>query len=166
MQNPTITNPLKSILRYTVLLFIVLLIAYSGLKIAQVQDINHTYSDFYENACLDIRVLSNNLFNFIKPFLQLIIVLLVLEWILNKFGFSINQNTLKLDWNTQTIIAVIVVVAFSLASLSGIDGARDLKDIALVVVGFYFGTQRRLNEIVEGDKKTTIIEEHTNERSV
>lgn len=64
----------------------------------------------------------------------------------------------------QTIIALVIMVAFALAALSGIEGAAMLKDVALVVVGFYFGTQKRTNEIVNGDKRHTIIEEHTNDR--
>lgn len=38
------------------------------------------------------------------------------------------------------------------------------QNVALVVVGFYSGTQKRLSEITQGDTKVTTIEEHTNER--
>jgi hypothetical protein len=39
-----------------------------------------------------------------------------------------------------------------------------LKDVALVVVGFYFSTQKRVCDILQGDTKTTITEEYSNER--
>jgi hypothetical protein len=51
------------------------------------------------------------------------------------------------SYNIQAVIAFIVVGAFSLSALTGLSShVGDLKDIALVVVGFYFGTRRR-----EGD---------------
>ncbi|MEJ1975067.1 MAG: hypothetical protein WDN49_02420 [Acetobacteraceae bacterium] len=49
--------------------------------------------------------------------------------------------------NVQALIAIIVVGAFALSALTGIGShTSDLKDIALVVVGFYFGTRRRQSD--------------------
>lgn len=39
---------------------------------------------------------------------------------------------------TQAAIAVGVMGAFVAASTVGLSGASDLKDIALIIVGFYF----------------------------
>ena len=69
-----------------------------------------------------------------------------------------------MEWNVQTIIALVVVVAFSLAALTGIEGVADLKDIALVVVGFYSGTKKKSLEVTKGDTKLVSTEEHINER--
>lgn len=51
-------------------------------------------------------------------------------------------------------------------ALSGVEGAHMLKDVALVVVGFYFGTQKRTTEVINGENKTITSEEHINERTI
>jgi hypothetical protein len=52
----------------------------------------------------------------------------------------------------QAFIAVAIVGALVIGALAGIGRIDTLKDIALVVVGFYFGTRRSqtsINEAVE-----------------
>ena len=164
MENQTLKNPLKSILNISISIFILLFLSYIGLRIAITYDIDYKRIDLLKNISDEIKILGLSVFNFVRPFLQLVIILIILEWILLKFGLSVNKNSLKFDSNVQTAIALIVIVSFSLASLSGVDGAGDLKDIALVVVGFYFGTQRKTNEVIEGESKITSIEEHTNDK--
>ena len=48
--------------------------------------------------------------------------------------------------------------------MGGLTGLDALKDLALVVVGFYFGTQRRSIETQTGAGKITVVEEHESER--
>lgn len=68
-----------------------------------------------------------------------------------------------IEWNTQTLIAVIVVGAFAAAALGGLTvGLGALKDVALVVVGFYFGTQRRTIDIQTDRGKLHEVIEHDN----
>jgi hypothetical protein len=57
---------------------------------------------------------------------------------------------------------LIVISAFAIAALAGLDGAGSLKDVALVVVGFYFGSQRRRTEIQTDKDKVTIEEDRRN----
>lgn len=111
----------------------------------------------------DTRLLGLSVFEFVRPFLQLVIILIILEWLLNRFGLSLTKEAFKLDWNIQTIIALVVIIAFSLAALSGVAGAGMLKDVALVVVGFYFGSQKKTFELTKGSDKITTTEEHSND---
>lgn len=162
----TFKNPLRIILNSTLFTFIFLLIIYIVLRVIIIYDLDYKRAELFRSIADDIRMLALSVFQFVRPFLQLVIILIILEWLLNKFGLSLKKNSLQFEWNVQTAIALIVIVAFSLASLSGVQGAGDLKDIALVVVGFYFGSQRKISEIVSGDTKIITTEEHTNERGM
>lgn len=96
--------------------------------------------------------------------LQLIIILIILAWALDRFGIRFSSIEAKVEWNTQSILAMVIVVAFALAALGGMDrGATLLKDLALVVVGFYFGTQRKMIEIDPQTGKIRTVEEHSND---
>jgi hypothetical protein len=87
-----------------------------------------------------------NAWTFARPLLQLIVILLVLEWFTHRFGFKAGGKDL-LHGSVQTFIAVLVVASFCIAALANIPGADTLKDITLVVVGFYFGSTRKPGEL-------------------
>jgi hypothetical protein len=162
---PIPTNSLRIIIKTTAWIFVVLLVVYIGLKVVVAYNsFDAKSTELVASTVQEVRSLASVFFDFVRPFIQLVIILLVLEWLLNKFGLSFDRRTSKFDWNVQTIIALVVVGSFALAALSGVEGAGMLKDVALVVVGFYFGTQKRVSDILQGDTKTTITEEHTNER--
>lgn len=161
---PSFRNPLRLLLNTTIFVLIFLLLLYIASRVAITYDSDFKRIELLRGIADDIRIIALTVFDFIRPFLQLIIILIIMEWLLNKFGFSLDRKSLNFEWNVQTVIALVVIIAFSLAALSGVQGAGALKDLALVVVGFYFGTQKRINEIVQGDTRTVITEEHINER--
>jgi hypothetical protein len=85
---------------------------------------------------------------FIKPILQLALVLVILIEAGRRLGI-ISDQTLSGSYglilesaSIQAVIAIIIVVAVSISALAGIGDTPVLKDLALVVVGFYFGTRR------------------------
>lgn len=45
--------------------------------------------------------------------------------------------------NIQALLAVVLILAFAVSAIGGVGDTASLKDIALVVVGFYFGTRKR-----------------------
>ena len=45
--------------------------------------------------------------------------------------------------NVQALLAVVLILAFAVSAIGGVGHTSALKDIALVVVGFYFGTRKR-----------------------
>jgi hypothetical protein len=103
----------------------------------------------------------------VAPLIQLFVVLVVIEWFLRRMGVNtLSGNVLKgLEWNTQTLVAVLVIGSFSVAALGGLTtGLSALKDLALVVVGFYFGTQRRVLEVETEQGKVRHVVEHQNDR--
>jgi hypothetical protein len=86
---------------------------------------------------------------FIKPILQLALVLVIWIEAGRRLGIISDQMTLSGSYgliiesaSIQAVIAIIIVVAVSISALAGIGDTPVLKDLALVVVGFYFGTRR------------------------
>lgn len=142
-------NPLRLIIRSSITIFALILITYIAVKVGAIYDsVPERKSSFFEISTR-IEFVSFLIWEFIRPFLQLVIILLIIEWILGKFGVSIDPRQSKVEWNIQTIIALIVISAFALAALSGVSGVDYLKDVALVVVGFYFGSQKGKTETTE-----------------
>jgi hypothetical protein len=86
-----------------------------------------------------ISTLAGEAWGFGRPILQLLIVLAILEWILKRAGLRLDLSSLHLSADIRAVLALLVVVAFALAALSGGAGSASLKDVCLVVVGFYFG---------------------------
>jgi len=86
----------------------------------------------------DISGAISRVWSFARPILQLIIILFVIYW----FGQSIGLT--KETFGTQdikTTLAFFVVGAFCVAAFLSESPAASLKDFALVVIGFYFGTR-------------------------
>ncbi len=94
-----------------------------------------------------------NLGHFIAPVLQLALIIMILIAAAERFGFTLETKNwsgfaaLGAANNVQAFIAVTVISGVVIAALVGLDSQGVLKDLALVVVGFYFGTRRRQNEI-------------------
>jgi len=95
-----------------------------------------------------------NLGNFIAPVLQVALIIMILIAAAERFGLTKDKNwagfaALSIPTNVQAFIAVAIIGAVVIAALAGLDKGGVLKDLALVVVGFYFGTRRRQGEIEE-----------------
>jgi hypothetical protein len=78
--------------------------------------------------------------NFVRPLLQLSIVLLLLAWALDRFNIKWDLSSLSSEQTVKGLLAVLIVVGLILSVLGGLGYTSELKDVALVVIGFYFGT--------------------------
>lgn len=87
--------------------------------------------------------IGDNAWSFARPLLQLIAVLLILEWIFSRVGIRLRLSEITTDWNVQTFIAGIIIVTFCIAVLADIQAVGYLKEVVLIVIGFYFGTRAR-----------------------
>jgi len=76
--------------------------------------------------------------DFARPILQLVVVLLIIK---SFAGFvNMESDVQRLIFSdTRSLLATVVVVAFAFAALAGTPGQSLLKDVALVIIGFYFG---------------------------
>lgn len=44
--------------------------------------------------------------------------------------------------NVQAILAIVIIIAFAISAIGAVGQTSALKDVALVVVGFYFGSRK------------------------
>jgi hypothetical protein len=104
-----------------------------------------------------------NAWRFAEPLVQLMVLLVIVDWLLGRLGIEVKAGLKGFDWNVQAVIAITVIGSFALAALGGISqGVGVLKDLALVVVGFYFGTQRKMVEVDTQTGRLRQFEEHQN----
>lgn len=90
-----------------------------------------------------------SLWNLLQPVLQLALTLAVVLFFLNRSGITmrISERQASSDGlNTQSIIALIVIGSFAVATFTRTETAAQLKEIALVVVGFYFGSKQNRDQ--------------------
>ncbi|MBD0263026.1 MAG: hypothetical protein ICV78_09965 [Tolypothrix sp. Co-bin9] len=153
-------NPLNKIITLTIVVFVVLLILYIPLKYVELQGYVNTQNELSPI----IENIANKIWTFISPILQLTLLLILVDWILHKFGIDYESEISKrFNLNVQVIIAVVIIGSFALAALANLNqGLGYLKDLSLVVVGFYFGTQRKTVEIKNNEGELKVTEEHTN----
>lgn len=85
---------------------------------------------------------SNAAWQFGQPLLQLLVVLAVGEWFVSRLGLKVSAIGIGAV-NIQTFIAIAVMFTFCLAALGNLPGLVHIKDVALIVIGFYFGTRSR-----------------------
>lgn len=92
---------------------------------------------------------------FIAPVLQFALIVFILIAAAERMGFTREKReqgslgALGQSNNIQAFIAIAIVGGLVIAALTGIGNVLVLKDIALVVVGFYFGTRRSQSSINE-----------------
>jgi hypothetical protein len=154
-------NALRSIVKWSVFLFAALLIFYLAAGVWAAIAHNNEQRALAVDLLQSMDRFGAAAWHFVRPLLQLAIVLMIIDWLLRRLGIQLSAGARGFDWNVQAIIAIVVVAAFAIAELSGIGGAG-LKDVVLVVVGFYFGTQRRVFEVDPGTGQIRHIEEHDN----
>jgi hypothetical protein len=103
---------------------------------------------FYEMNT-SIKLFGWSLWELIQPVLQLALLLAVLLFFYRNSGMAqrfAETRSFGSAFNTQSAIALIIIGSFAVAALTRPEAATQLKEIALVVVGFYFGTRQRRGE--------------------
>jgi hypothetical protein len=104
-------------------------------------------------AIAELHSIGFGLGDFIRPIFQLALVLIILVEAARRLGvfsdttgIATGIRSFSQTASVQAIIAIIIVVAVSISALGGLGDTTVLKDLALVVVGFYFGSRRSQNE--------------------
>ena len=92
-------------------------------------------------------ILYDNLIKAAVPVIIFITSILVVFNIVNRYDLSVGS--------LQSIIALLVVVSFCVMLLAGSEQVGVMKDIVLVVVGFYFGSQ------INSDQNKPVIKSRT-----
>jgi hypothetical protein len=89
----------------------------------------------------DISGAIRHIWVFARPIVQLIIILFVAYSFAQLMGLNKENITALNTLDIKTVLAFFVVGAFCLAAFLSENPATWLKDLALVVIGFYFGTK-------------------------
>jgi hypothetical protein len=76
----------------------------------------------------------------------LAIIIVSIAYFLNRIGIGVDIFRKATDLNVQAVMAIIIIASLALLSMVNVQGANVVKDIALVVVGFYFGSRRSLSD--------------------
>src|SRR5438552_2103306 len=99
------TSSIKWIVHLTVWLAILFFIGYIFLEIAPSLDPEHART--YETISPVLMTMGREAWNFVRPFLQLVLILIILDWMLGKWGISWQSTLRGITWNVQTIIALL-----------------------------------------------------------
>src|SRR5215213_957807 len=92
--------------------------------------------------------ITQGVFRVVAPILIISLALLALR-ILSRHSTS-PLNLAKITTDLPSTLAILIIVAICVLPLSGLGVPEVLGNIALVVVGFYFGERRRREKEVEG----------------
>jgi hypothetical protein len=143
---------MRFVLGWTVFVGLIWFVAVIVLRLLAVY--TPEYRDTLEPITSDLTSYGLRLGQFIAPVLQLALVLAVLIGVAERLGVlrgtalsSLSLSAVTTSGNIQALIAITIVVALVISALGNIGDVGTLKDLALVVIGFYFGTRRRQGEL-------------------
>jgi hypothetical protein len=128
---------MKNILSLAVILFIILYGSYVAIEALPSDMIGG--ADRVRIISERISTVSREAWTFARPLLQLIVILVILQSLVARYGTHLSGIPSSLAGDVKSLLALLVVAAFALAALAGVDTTGSLKDVALVVLGFYFG---------------------------
>ena len=97
--------------------------------------------------------ITQGVFSVVAPVLIISLALLALR-LLSRHSAS-PFNLAKVTTDLPSTLALLIIIAICLLPLSGLGVPDVLSNIALVVVGFYFGERRRREKEVEEPSETT-----------
>jgi hypothetical protein len=143
---------MRFVLGWTVFVGLIWFVAVIALRLLAA--FNPEYRDMLEPITSELTSYGLGLGRFIAPVLQLALVLAVLIGVAERLGVlrgtalsSQSLSAVTTSGNIQALIAIIIVVALAISALGNIGEVGTLKDLALVVIGFYFGTRRHQGEL-------------------
>jgi hypothetical protein len=80
---------------------------------------------------------------FLAPILSLIVIIVILRWFLFSPRYDLSRQLGGLVRDVPSLIAIVVLVTMCVLPLVRADIPQSLGNIALVIIGFYFGVERR-----------------------
>ena len=131
---------MKSLLILSLVFAVILIILKIGVSLLTID--SAFVSPGLSSAQQAIDTISHSAWEFGKPLIQLIVVLSLGEWFVSRLGLKASTIGFG-SINIQTFIAIAIVFTFCLATLASLPGIAEIKDIVLIVIGFYFGTKSK-----------------------
>lgn len=131
---------MRSLLFLSLLFAVLLIVLKVGLSLLGMESLQA--SPGLKQAQDVVDSVSSSAWQFGQPLLQLLVVLALGEWFVSRLGLKVSSLGLG-SLNIQTFIAIAIIFTFCLAALGNLPGLAYIKDVALIVIGFYFGTRSR-----------------------
>ena len=117
---------------------ILTLLLYLGLESSAAIDANSDRVVAYQKISAMIRELAVLIIDFARPFVEVILLLMLVDWAVRRFNIQLTIPPFA-EWKVANIVVILVMGGFVVAALRGLTGVTYLRDLALVVMGFYFG---------------------------
>ena len=117
-------------------------------------------SSIFGNIFGQVNTLASKIWDFLKPILQFIIVIVLLRWLLFSNQGRLSKQFQNIVRDIPSVIAVLVVGTLCLITILGMSIPDAISNVALVIVGFYFG-QERLRKVLSEDDKNQLDESGT-----
>ncbi len=108
------------------------------LEVSSAIDADATRAASYQKLANMIKDFYVTIFDFARPFVEIVLLLLIVSWAIKRFEIKFEIPPIK-DWQIYNVLILMIIGGFVFAALRGLNGANYLKDLALVVLGFYFG---------------------------
>jgi hypothetical protein len=96
--------------------------------------------------------LAGKIWDFLAPVLQFVIVVVLLRWLLLPPQGRLSSQLRNIVKDVPAAIAILVVGTLCLITVLGKSVPEALSNVALVIVGFYFG-QERLKKVLSEEEK-------------
>lgn len=117
---------------------ILTLILYVGLESSAAIDADGDRVTAYHKMSGIIHDFAVFIIDFARPFVEIILLFLIVDWAMKRFNVQLQIPPVG-DWKILNIVVIVVIGGFVFAALRGLNGVTYLRDLALVVLGFYFG---------------------------
>lgn len=111
----------------------------------------------------ELKEMSIQIFSILKPFIELVIVIWLTEFVLRKLNISISKGFSSVTWKPKTIIILSLLFAFIIAMLVVTSVAVYLKGLILVFLGVYLGAN--LDAVKKIFKVVSDNQQHVNIKS-
>ncbi len=126
------------IIKTTKWLSILSLVLYVGLESSAAIDADADRVMAYRKISSMIRDLVAYVIDFARPFVEIMLMFFIVYWAKQRFNIQFEIPPVG-DWKIVNMLVIIVIGGFVFAALRGYSGVTYLHDLALVVLGFYFG---------------------------
>ena len=91
------------------------------------------------------------IWSFLKSILFLLVIALMFRWILLSPGLGLGEHVKRLTADLHSALAILVICTVCILAILGVGIPSAVENIALVIVGYYFG---RKHEDKAQDLKT------------
>jgi hypothetical protein len=126
------------IIKTTKWVSILTLLLYIGLESSAAIDADADRVNAYRKINSMIHDLAAYVIDFARPFVEIMLMFLIVYWAKHRFNVQLEIPPMG-DWKIGNMLVIIVISGFVFAALRGYSGVTYLHDLALVVLGFYFG---------------------------